>query len=262
MTTSLSPVVFNAPLVNPAPTGLFSAVQWNEDDGPLRWLGPGVEVRLFNYGMESSFGVWQSDPFASESSLEETDVKLAGGHPEETDPFTHYTSWAADACDLTQGSQDEVLVRAQQVLRLNEQTAVEEMFSDRLLTDAGAIVDAGGVVGALATLEGLLAETNTLGVIHASAEIAAIAASEQLIRYSGSKMVTPLGHQWVFGGGYKTGLGDVLVASSPLFGWRGPVSVRSTIKSEWNLFYGLAERSLAVGYEVVLGAASVDVGSA
>lgn len=254
MTTVLSPVVFDAPLVNPSPTGLFSAVQWTDEEAPLRWLGPGVQVRVYNYGGEDSYGVWQADPFATESQLTVQDVKTPGGLPDNPDVFTHYTSWAADACDPTQGSQLEVQTRTMQILRLQEQTAVEEAFSTRLLTDAGAATSADDIVDAVALLESTLAQTSTLGVIHASAQVAAHAANAQLIRYNGSKMVTPLGHQWVFGGGYVTGLGSTLVASSPLFGWRGPVTLRTAVKPDAGYFYGVAERSLALGYEIALGA--------
>lgn len=254
MTASLLPVVFDAPLVNPSPTGLFNGVQWFEDDAPLRWLGSGVEVRVFNYGGEDSYGVWQADPFDLTADLEREDVKAAGPLPVSPDVFQPFTSWAADACDLTQGSQAEVQTRAQQILRLQEQTAVEEVFAARLLADTGPAVSGGDLVDGLGFLEGLLAETNTVGAIHASAQLAAAAAHAGLVRYSGTKMLTPMGHQWVFGGGYVAGLGDRLVASSPVFGWRGEVSVRTAIKSEWNLFYAVAERSLALGYEAAVGA--------
>lgn len=254
MTASLLPVVFNAPLANPSPTGLFAGVQWYEDEGPLRWLGSGVEVRVFNYGGDTSFGVWQADPFSLTADLGEGDVKVPGGLPDSPAVFEPFTSWAADACDLTAGSQAEVQVRAQQILRMEEQTAVEEQFAVRLLSDAGTATPVGDIVDAVGVLEARLAVTNTVGAIHASAQLAAAAAQAQLIRYSGTKMLTPMGHQWLFGGGYVSGLHGTLVASSPLFGWRGPVSLRTAVKQDRNLFYAVAERSLAVGYETVLGA--------
>ena len=257
MTASLSPVVFDAPLVNPSPTGLFGAVQWRDEDNPLRWLGSGVDIRVFNYGGESAYGVWQADPFTTDRELTADDVKGPGVRPVNPDTFTHFTSWAADDCDLTQGSQTEVQTRAQQILRLQEGNAVEGSFATRILADSGQATPAADLVAAVGLLEGALAETNTLGLIHASAELASVAANAQLIRYSGTKMITPLGHQWVFGGGYKTGLGDTLVATSPVFGWRGQVAVRTTIKQERNRFYAIAERSMTLGYEAALGAVSI-----
>lgn len=41
----------------PAPNGLFGATQWTDEDGPLRWLPSGVDVRVFNYGGGTQFGV-------------------------------------------------------------------------------------------------------------------------------------------------------------------------------------------------------------
>jgi len=257
MTASLSPVVFDAPLVNPSPTGLFGAVSWIDEDAPLRWLGAGVDIRVFNYGGEHAYGVWQADPFAVTAELDPDDVKGPGLRPEWPDTFEHFTSWAADDCDLTQGSQAEVQLRAQQVLRLQEQNAVEEVFAVRLLDDTTPAVSVDDIVDGVAVLEGALAQTGTLGVIHAPADFAAHASIIGLIRYNGTKMVSPLGHQWVFGGGYMHGLGDTMVATSPLFGWRGPVTVGTTIKSELNRFYAIAERSLLVGYEAAVGAVSV-----
>ena len=257
MTASLSPVVFDPPLANPVSTGLFSGVTWTEEDGPLRWLGPGVDIRVWNYGGEPSYGVWQADPTALTADLESGDVKQPGDRPDWPDTFLHFTSWAADDCDLTAPSQAEVRKRAEQIHRLNEQTAVEDYFAERMLLDAGVPDSVADIVDAVSQLEGLLGVTGTLGVIHASAEMAAYAAQAQLIRYNGTKMITPLGHQWVFGGGYVTGLGANLVASSPVFGWRGPVTPRDAFKLDENRFYAIVERSLTLGYETVLGAVAI-----
>ncbi|ORA38105.1 hypothetical protein [Mycobacterium aquaticum] len=257
MTTAFSPVVFDAPLVNPAPNGLFGATQWTDEDGPLRWLASGVDIRVFNYGGGAQFGVWEHPWCVSEDDLDpETDAKR-GVRPEFPDTFTAFTSWASDECDVTQRSRDEVRVRAQQVHRLQEPNAVEAKLATRMLADAGTAGTAAGVVAAVAFLEGLLAKTNTVGQIHASAEWAAFAAYANLVRYNGSKLVTPLGHQWVFGGGYVDGLGSTLVATSPTFGWRGPVVLRDAPTAGFNEFVAVAERSLVVGYEELVAAVKV-----
>ncbi len=257
MTSTLSPVLFDPPLVNPSPHGLFAATKWRDEDGPSRWLGPGVDVRVWNYGGEDSYGVWAADPCALTDDLEEGDIKLPGDRPDWPDTFTHFTSWAADECALTGSSQEEVRARAQQVHRLQESNAVEAAFATRMLSDAGTPGTPPDLVAAVASLESALAVTNTVGVIHASPLYAAYAAQAQLITRSGSVLRTPLGHQWVFGGGYVDGLEDTLVATSPVFGWRGPVTLRTAIKQEHNRFYAIAERSLALGYEAVIGAATV-----
>ena len=56
---------------------------------------------------------------------------------------------------------------------------------------------------------------------------------------------------------YFAGLGAKLVATSPTYGWRGPVQVRETIRSEWNRFYAMAERAVAVGYEKAVAAVTI-----
>lgn len=256
MTTGFAPVLFDAPLVNPAPNGLWSAVQWAEEQGPLRWLASGVDIRVFNYGGESQFGAWEADWCAAEADLTVDDVKT-GVRPEFPDSFLPLTTWAADECDLRQVSQDEVRKRVQQVHRLQEQNAAETVFATRILADAGTPDTADDIVGAVGHLEGLLAKTNTLGVIHASATWAASAAQAQLIVRTGNVLKTPLGHQWVFGGGYVDGLGDKLVATSPVFGWRGDVQVRDAPSFKYEEFRAVAERSLVVGYEASVGAVNI-----
>lgn len=260
MTDTFAPIRFDAPLVNPAANGLLAATLWQPQDGPLRWLDSGVEIVPFNYGGEDSFGVWAAAWNAAEADLEPgVDVKAAADRPAGLEPFLAVTSWAADSCDLTRDSRAEVRTRAEQTHRLQEPGAVEAEFAERILSDAGTAVAAGSVVAAVSALEGLLAKTNTAGFIHAGAGFAAYAAQAQLIVRSGTALKTPLGHTWVFGGGYVDALSNTLVATSPVFGWRGEVMVRDAAKLEHNRFYAIAERSLVVGVEHVIGAAEIVV---
>lgn len=256
MTSMLSPVTFDAPLVNPSPVGLYGATSWQPQVGPPRWLPGGVDIRVFNYGGESAFGVWGADWCASEDDLGVNDMK-EGERPEFPASFEAMTVWAYDSCDPTADSRTEVRARAQQVLRLQEQTAVERTFAARLLTDGGTADTAADIVGAVAQLEGVLAETSTLGVIHASAMWAASAAQANLIVRTSSGLKTPLGHSWVFGGGYVQGLGDTLVATSPVFGWRTEPAVQDALRTETDVYAAIAERSVLVGYESALGAVEV-----
>lgn len=257
MTSMLSPVRFDAPLVNPSMPGLWSATQWTESEEPLRWLPSGVEIRPWNFGFEDSFGVWAAAWNARESDLEPDDVKAPADRPEGLPAFAAITTWAADECDLSAPSRDEVRTRAAQIHRLREPIAVEKEFAARLLDDAGTAVDATDVVEAIGHLEDLFAQTNTNGFIHAAPSWAVRAAQANLIVRSGTGLKTPLGHAWVFGGGYGAQLGDKLVATSQPFGWRGLVSVKTAEKLEHNRFYAMAERSLVVGYEALIGAVAV-----
>jgi hypothetical protein len=172
--------------------------------------------------------------------------------------------WAYDECDLTEPSQAEVRERATQNMRLQEQTAVERELAERLLIDGipghiGAIT----LTDAVAHLERLFAETNTVGFIHASAAVAAYATKSSLVQRSGSALKSPMGHTWVFGGGYVKGLtalsgGEpVLVATSPTYGWRDAVEVRESLDFQRNRFVVVAERSVVIGYEHCVGAATI-----
>lgn len=256
MTTVLTPVRFDAPLVNPSPNGLVPVTSWTDDDGPLRWLA-GVDVRVYNYAPTDA-GVWAASWTALDADLTVDDVKT-GVRPEFPDTFVALTTYGYDDGALPGWSQAEVRTRAQQAQRLQEPNAAETSLAARMLTDAGTPGTATDIVGAVGQLEALLAQTDTLGFIHASAAWAAAAAQAFLIVRSGSTLKTPLGHTWVFGGGYVgvDGLDDTLVATSPTYGWRGPVDVRDAIRPEFNRFAAIAERSLLVGYEALVGAVTI-----
>ncbi|QTI66870.1 hypothetical protein [Gordonia polyisoprenivorans] len=251
---TLNPVEFDAPLINPAPDGLYAATSFlaqGATDVP-RWLASGVRVRPHNYGGEEAFGVWDA-PWCGDPG----DSIKDGERPGLPDPFDPYTVWAFDMCDLTVPSQAEVRERAAQNLRLIEPVAVEREFAARLLVDAGTAEAATDIVEAVGHIEAEFAKTNTVGVIHASAGLAAHADRYGLIIRNGGTLKSPMGHTWVFGGGYVEGLGHTIVGTSPTFGWRNTVEVRETIEERYNQFVVVAERSVVVGYEKAVAAATL-----
>lgn len=255
MTSALTAAPFRTPLAAPAPQGLFSAVTWQEESEALRWLVSGIQFEVWNYDVDAQFGVWDAPWCAAEADLTSGDRKEPGDRPEWPPFFLPMTTWAADKCSPRPEDRAEVRTRVQQVHRLKEPNEVEKHLAPRLL--AGAEDTADDLVGALGHLEGLLAETNTVGVIHASATWAASAAQANLVRWTGGKMLTPMGHQWVFGGGYVGALQDTLVATSPVFGWRGQVHTKEEPYGRLNEFRAVAERSLLVGFEALVGAVDV-----
>ena len=252
--TGPAPVYFDPDLVNPSPNGLYAATSWADDGEPNRWLTAGVVIRPHNYGGEAASGVWHgtwNTPPGDGSTK-------TGVRPDMfPDAFDPIVVWAEDDCDPTLASQAEVLKRAQQNLRLLEQIDVEKDFSTRLLADAGTIAGVDSIVAAVSQLEAMIGDTNTIGQIHASTEWAAYAAQAQLIVRTGNVLRTPLGHLWVFGGGYRTGLSDVLVATSPTYGWRGAPAVRTATDFETSGFHAIAERALVVGYEKAIHAVQI-----
>lgn len=251
----LMPVVIDAPFVNPSATGLYAATSWTEEAGPPRWLADGVRIRPWNYGGGNSFGVW-GQPWCGEPGSDEQELKTGTRPDMEPDPFQPMTVWAYDECDLTAPSRAEVRARAQQVLRLEEQTAVERSFAARLLLDAEVIASRPTLAEAIGYLEGELSKTNTMGLIHAGAHLASDLGSH-LVFSSGVGQRSILGHRYVFGGGYVEGLGSTLVATSPVFGWRDAVQVRETVDAQRNTFVAIAERSVVVGYEHLVAAVAV-----
>ena len=110
MTTVLAPIEFDAPLLNPSPTGLHSATTFTEETGAPRWLAAGVRIRVHNFGGEQSFGLWDTDWCLNPDQLssdEETGLKT-GVRPEFLDAFEQLTVWSSDQTqcgDLSAASQ-------------------------------------------------------------------------------------------------------------------------------------------------------------
>jgi hypothetical protein len=164
----------------------------------LRWLPSGVQIRPQNYGGEDGVGVWGAPWCVDPDDLEPQDIKDGVRPDPDTNPFLATTVWSYDECDLTAPSQAEVRARVAQNLRILEPVMVEREFSVRLLADAGTPDTAVDIVGALAQLEGLLAETNTVGLIHANPMWLVSAAQANLLVRSGSSLRTP-GVKFEFG---------------------------------------------------------------
>lgn len=258
--TGLLPEVFTPPLINPRGGGLFAATNWTEQDGPPRWLGAGMAFRRSvtgNFGGDSSSGVWGASWCASPDELGADDVK-DGARPDDPDAFTAVTTWAFDSCDLSAPSQAEVADRARQVLRMREPVLVAAEFASRITADAGTPASAGDLVAAVAEVEDALAEANVQGYIHVGPRVLPALVAGRLVFRTETGLRTASGNAVVVDGGYRETLGaDLLVATSAPLGWRTQVDVTTSEKPEHNIFVALAERSVVVGVEAVLGAAKV-----
>jgi hypothetical protein len=255
----LPAVEFDAPLVNPSPGGLYPVTTWVDVEGASRFLGEGVRIRPHNYGLEDAFGVWGAPWCVDPNDLEPEDIKQGVRPDPDADPFEAMTVWAYDqACDPLPASRAEVRERVAQVMRMVEPVAVARQFAVQLLADAGTPDTAADIVGALGHLEGLLAETNSLGFIHMSPVWAVSLRQAQVVTVNGATWKSPMGHTIVLDGGYRQGLGDVLVATSPTYGWRDEVVVREFLTgARDDTLAAIAERSVVVGYEALVGAVDV-----
>jgi hypothetical protein len=268
MTSALLPIEFTAPLVAPAsPYGLAAATTWTEAAGgeALRWLPSGLQFRLRTHRASSAFGVWEADWCASPNDLTEDDVKT--GPPfedDDPDPFAPMTVFASDRLqecgNLSAVDRGEAVERAQQTLAIREPLAVETEFATRMLADAPSPTAVDDVVEAVGHLEQAFAASGTFGLIHARTGLLAVAEDRRMIVRDPAApgvLRTPGGHGWVFGAGYATPLGDSLIGTSPTYGWRDEVTVREAIEYTRNEFVAIAERSVVVGYEAIIGAAEI-----
>ena len=249
----LAPYVFEAPPVNPAPNGLFAATDW-QPEGDQRWLN-GVEVRGTSFGGENAFGVWPNDN-CTYGAVPAPGQKKEGDRPEILAQFDPIVVWAYDECDPTEPSRAEVRARAANILRLEEQTAIEREVGNRLLTDLiGAPVTRPTLKEAVAYIEGQVAEAGVLGFLHIAADLPALEAG--LFTGSGTAKKSPGGHTWVIGGGYIEGLDNTIVATSQPFGWRDAPTVREALDAKTNTFAAVAERTVVIGYEAVIAAVTI-----
>jgi hypothetical protein len=234
-----------------APKGIYGTVTWLQDGTtPLRFL-EGVTIRQSNFDLGNQFGVWGEDWCGS------PDDTKAKDRPDpvfiDVDPITVYAYDSNQCGDLTAGSREEVRTRVLHIMEMSEQRAVETSLATRLTADAQKTVTAASVTEAVSILETEMAEAGMTGYIHASPKWAAYLAESRL-SLSGK---SPMGHTWVFGAGYSTALGDTLVATTALYGWRGPLTVRDAIKHELNQYVAVAERSLLIAYEAAVAAVTI-----
>ncbi|MCV7377940.1 hypothetical protein BST11_21010 [Mycobacterium alsense] len=235
----------------------------NVEPGGAHVSSPCPGVYLVSHTVRAESSVDGSALTGPSAGAKTQPVRKEGDRPPDTDPFPPITVWASGTCDMTIYGQQEAMTRAEQNLRLLEQVAVERDFSIRLLADSAAVtVERATLPSAISYLEGLLAETNTLGIVHASPQWAAIGAAQGgqggLWVRSGTAIKTQLGHSLAFGGGYVDGLGLTLVATSaPIFGWRDEPALRTTAHYQTNEFIAIAERSVALAYEEIIGAVTV-----
>lgn len=262
MTTGLFPIEFNAPAVNPvAPHGLYAATPFVETTGDdaRRWLPSGVQFRRTNYlDGENSSGIWNAPWCIDPTELGEDDVKSGGDMPDDPDPYTAVTFWSYAESEITAHCEAKARERVRRILEFREPIDVERIFADRLLADASTPTTVGTLVDAVAVLEEAFAATSTTGVIHARAGLLTIAESNRLILRDGKVLRTPAGHRWIFGGGYATPLGDTLIATSPTYGRRDQIAVREVEQHSRNRFVTIAERSVVIGYEHSIAAASIE----
>lgn len=248
MTNPMPAVEYDAPAVTPAGLGLYEAATVINTTRPSRILA-GVNVRSFNCAQ--SFGTWPTDPCADPGT-----ARKEGDRPELGDPFPPVQAWAYDECD-PQETDPQSAARAQQTLRLQEPVLVESVFADRILTDAGTPETVSSLVDAIGVLEEALGETGYTGNIHAARRWAAPASQFRWDNQTGAVLKTPLRHNWVFGGGYGSVLGNTLVATGPVFVWRDELTSQTVLDPRINRKATVAERSVVVGYECIVAAVTI-----
>jgi hypothetical protein len=249
----LQPITFDPPQVALPVGGLYAVVNWDTSAVP-RFLDAGVDFRPHNTKLEGQVGRWTDDWLVTAAGT--TGNKFSNRTTAFPDTFTDWVIYSFDHnynADLTVESRDEVKARALHALALLEPIRSETIFADRLKTDTIAPPAKSGLTATVGYLESEAAKLGLTGFIHASAQWAAYARERRL----DTNGVSPLGHRWVYGGGYVAGLDNELVLTTQPFGWRSPAVVNDSIWHNKNQYVAVAERAVLIGYEAVIAAATV-----
>jgi len=254
MTNPIPAVDFTAPRLAPSGYGLLSAATVFDVTGPARHLGG---VRVWPLNCDTGVGTYPVDMCDDEPPVK------APGERGEPLTFAPMIVYAASECAPDQ-TEAEVMERAQHTRRLHEPLLVESGFAARLLTDAGAPTVVPDLETAVGLLEEFLGETGHQGYIHAARRWAAPLSRYRWTNESGAVLRSPLGHGYVFGGGYGDALGSTLIATGPLFVWRyEPFERVETTGSHddpelASSVYALSERLFTVAYECAVFAVTID----
>lgn len=208
------PVIYEPPLANPAPGGLYAAAAVLDRRDPSR-IADGIVVESMNCGpswvlpIDCTNAEDAPDPVPKWESRADNltfdDGVVVGAH---------------DDCSALVPEQ-EAQQRGEQLLRLHEQVRVEHHLTPLLLSAAGTPTDVAGVVAAVGALEEAVADFGFTGVFHAAPHLAAAMYSAQLVIRQGTQLLTPAGHRWAFGAGYA-GLGETIVSTGPVVVHRSP----------------------------------------
>lgn len=252
----LPPDAIESPMPRPLRYGLFRAV------GALlpltdHQLGGGLIYEPITCGIAHSWAIDCPDDSPEESPAEKVFDEIPAFI--EPDPFVVYGS---STCGSVGTDAARAELRARQNLENGEQYEVESAMATHLSLADVPLGAAASIVEAVSELEQWLYGTQAYGregYLHASPEVAALAASEHLWEQDGSRYRTPYGTIWSVGGGYPPG---TIWISGEARVWRSDIEVPDPIQTfdrAINQWYVIAERAYAVAVECAV--ASMTLGA-
>lgn len=244
-------VVQGAPRA-PLPFGLFSLLGFRGDED--RWYS-GVVFESLTCEPAGGIGARDCDPEVETIGLPKVFDQGMGTLGAAT-PFTVY---GHHTCSPIGGTFDRAQAIADQHLQVREEARVEQAlwtgdlgnvpnFAGANEQDAPVNVGTFGPKAAVARLELEIArQYGSLGVLHMSREVAALAGLEA----RGGRLFTKMGTPVVAGTGYES---DRIVATAPLFGYRSEVLTSSNRPGDLldrgsNDLYAIAERTYLLGFD-------------
>lgn len=245
--------LFDPKVLPPFPRGLYEFVDWVQDGGEARFIREdGLVIRPQNFPSADEYGTLVQE------FCEQPAEPLIADRPDidDLDVWSHASVWysSQNQClDLRPEGQQEARDRVLgNFLRL-EPLGTETAFATRLLALAGAPVAATNLKDAIGQLTDAAA---ALGVGEVYIHARPYWAVQEYGLFT-SDMKTVLGAQLVVGGGYVNVLGNVLVATTPVYGWRSEQLVTESLEPKENLLYSLAQRSVLLGVEKIIAAVEI-----
>lgn len=256
-TNKLAAVDFVAPRLDPV-QGVLAAVDWQQTTGPSRFLDSGVLVQRTNFDGDTGYAEWNEAWNATAQAVSQT---KEGDRPDRDDtPFIATTAYAyaKNPCgDLRAVTREETVERSQALLARSYHRTVATKLAARFAADITAesipAQAAADVIAAISNLEASIADAEVnFAYIHLAPKHAAALVAARLVQLRADGWHTPLNHLLVFDSGYAGTLGQKLVATTQLYGWKSPVADYAEITHSTNEFISIHEQSTLLAYEQVL----------
>lgn len=227
---ALPTTITATPVVQPLTGGLYSAV--SPVDGANARVVGGLSLEPTNTGIS---GQWEHGA--------EDNADKVGDRPEFRD-FVATTVWAGDTVSAVGATLEGSAQRAEHILTIREPVEVEAFVAAQF-AEFPVTGSAPTAKEQLGIIEDELGKYGRPGVIHASR---AIMVHLPIVR-QGSALFSPGGHRYAFGGGYSA-LGTDIVATGPMVIERSPVYLARSTEVRQNEYSAVAERVVAVGWEL------------
>jgi hypothetical protein len=242
-----NPIYVPTPSSEPYVGGLFGAATIVDGNERAAAMGAQFEAVPCTFPNPAPGSCWKNIGTTTVASTKSTTAPGFGA------TILNFPLYAGVQCFLNANSDYDQ--KAQELLLAGEAVAVEKVFYQWLVDNAGTAVAApasGGVVSAFGVAESLLGgQLPTLGVIHANRYITNLARSAHLVTLGTDEpLLTIQGTPVANGGGYTPNpaapVADRIFATGAITIYRGDIQVTRATDQTHNREMAIAERGYAI----------------